>query len=196
MEVLIIKNSFKFTEKLILTIIKKILNLEKSALTNGNKLFNPENKEEFSKYNNNIQAYLISYLIKIKIDKKLFFTLLKNNKSLQLSPEDIISLSKIFTTIFSKENFYHSENLLKAFINYFSICSDLLVMFSLQGKISKEIYDKNKLEFDRIKSDLREIEETEVNLKQAENLKVSAAKLQMYVRNISRDDIIIEFIKI
>jgi hypothetical protein len=193
---LIIKNSNKFTEKLILTIFKKILNFEKSALTNGNKLFNPENKEDFVKYNKNIQIYLISYLIKIKIDKKLFFSLLKNNKNLQFSPEDIVLLSNIFTTIFSKENFSHSENSLKAFMNYFSICSDLLLMFSLQGKIGKEVYDKIKLEFDRIKSELREIEETEVILKQAENLKVSAAKMQRYARNISRDDVIVEYIKI
>jgi hypothetical protein len=176
--------------------MKKILKLEKSSLTNGNKLFYPENKEEFTKYNKNIQIYLISCLIKIKIDKKLFFTLLKNNKNLQFNPDDIILLSKILTIIFSKGNFSHSDNLLKAFMNYFSICSDLLLMFSLQGKISKESFDKNKLEFDRIKSELIEIEETQVILKQAENMKISLVKMQIYARNISRDDVYVEYIKI
>jgi hypothetical protein len=133
--------------------------------------------------------------MKIKIDKKLFFTLLKNNKNLQLSPEEIIILANALSAINSKENL-NSEDSFKSFGVFFSITQDLVLMFSIQGKISKDIQAKINLEFERIKAELREIEENSVILKQTENLKLTGLKLQRYARNISREDVVTEYIKI
>ena len=133
----------------------------------------------------------MSYLFNVKIDKNYFLSLMKNNKNLRISPKELITLSNTTISIYK-----NNKNNFEILALYFSLISDLLLMFSVQNKILKDIYLQLKNEIETIKSQIRDLEEGKIISKQTEELKITEHKMLRYARSISREDVVTEYIKI
>ncbi len=111
---------------------------------------------------------------------------MKKNNDLQISKDEILKLINSLIEIHKlnqKENF-------ESLKNYFSISSDLLLMFFLQEKLEKEVYSPLHSELEKIRRQIRETEEYDTLQKEFSNFKINST-----TKN-KGEHLLIEYLKI
>lgn len=156
---------------------------------NSGKKFTPEKKDIYKHLNQDVFSYFASLLCKTKIDKNYFMSLMKNNPELRISYENTVKLANSLITLHKTEKETFD-------VTYSNIASDLLLMYFVQNQIDNESYEKLNKAIEEVKSSLTDLEENKKMQKLTEDLKLNEIKLRKYQNKISRDDVIIEYIKI
>ncbi len=176
-----IHNSNNLSEVHILTILKYLV-----SLRNSPSKFSPIDQQLFINLSKSVSSYLISYTIKTQIDKIYFFSLLKRNSELQLDKDELLYLTNILIEVFKLTHKDYNPS----FGSYFEICSDLLLMFYLQEKIEQDIYAPLQSELEKIKREIKEIQENRLIQENILNRNIKAYSVN------KAEHLLIEYLKI
>lgn len=181
MESFLFENSSIFNEYHILYVIKYLITL-KTVSINVTLIDN----QLFLNTGKNFTTYFLSYLTNNEVDKNFFFSIMKKNNELQITPDELLILLNSLIDLFK----LNTVNNINSFKNYFSIFSDLLMMFNLQDKIENDIFFSLHSEVEKVKREIQENHEILI----LKNLKENNIKLK-YVKNLG-EHLQIEYLKI
>jgi hypothetical protein len=187
-----------FSEKEIIILIKFILSKPKDELK-----FQKNQSKSFDNFPiHNEKIYLISLLISNgKLDKQYTLSLMKRDVNLQFTSKELIDLFYILSNIFYNINTMlnvkpnsNRNNSFENIIAYISLISDLFLIYFLQNKISRKVFEDIKPDLDALQKEIKDFNISNIsalNLLSGENLQLlNQGALSKF------DDLIIENLKI